>query len=49
LRIERRQRVGEYKGGYTSFEFDVSRRQKCTGRRAALRDRRPQSANVKKR
>jgi hypothetical protein len=25
LRVERRQRTGEYKGGYTSFEFDLSR------------------------
>jgi hypothetical protein len=24
LRIERRRREGEHKGGYTSFEFDVS-------------------------
>jgi hypothetical protein len=48
LRVERRQRVGEYQGGYTSLEFDLSRHQKSAGRRNSLWGRRPESPNVKK-
>jgi len=47
LRIERR-REGEHKGGYTCFEFDVSRHEKSAGLRAALWGRRPESPNLKK-
>ena len=48
LRIERRQRAGEYKGGYTSFGLDVSRHEESAGRRAALWGRRAEPPIVKK-
>jgi hypothetical protein len=32
-RVERRRQVGEYQGGYTSIEFDLSRHQKPEGAR----------------
>ena len=41
--------MGDYKGGYTNFEFDVSRHEESARPLAALWGRRPESPNVKKR
>ena len=40
--------MGEYKRGYTSFEFGVSRHWKSAGGRGSLWGRRPGQLNVEK-